>query len=77
MSLPLIEQGNSWVGLFFCYIIIMAIYYSNTWNVSLLLLFSLYLLDFFFPPPLVSGLSDVVHLNFFCERVHLSSIGGI
>ncbi|KAI0265053.1 oligopeptide transporter [Gloeopeniophorella convolvens] len=32
MSLPLIQQVNSWVGLFFCYIAIVAIYYSNTWN---------------------------------------------
>lgn len=24
---------NSWVGYFFCYIAIMGIYYSNTWNV--------------------------------------------
>lgn len=42
MSLPLIQQVNSWIGYFFCYVIIMGIYYSNTWNVSaplLLLLF--------------------------------------
>ncbi|KAF9460047.1 oligopeptide transporter [Collybia nuda] len=32
MSLPLIQQANSWVGYFFCYIAIMGIYYSNTWN---------------------------------------------
>lgn len=32
MSLPLIQQANSWVGYFFCYIVIMGIYYSNTWN---------------------------------------------
>ncbi|KAJ2917485.1 hypothetical protein MD484_g2956, partial [Candolleomyces efflorescens] len=32
MSLPLIQQANSWIGYFFCYIAIMAIYYSNTWN---------------------------------------------
>ncbi|KIM46796.1 hypothetical protein M413DRAFT_440366 [Hebeloma cylindrosporum] len=32
MSLPLVQQANSWIGFFFCYIIIMAIYYSNTWN---------------------------------------------
>ncbi|KAG5634544.1 hypothetical protein DXG03_004176, partial [Asterophora parasitica] len=32
MSLPLIQQANSWVGYFFCYIAVMAIYYSNTWN---------------------------------------------
>lgn len=41
MSLPLIQQANSWIGFFFCYIIVMAIYYSNTWNVCLLLPFSL------------------------------------
>ena len=34
MSLPLIQQANFWVGLFFSYIAIPAIYYSNTWNVS-------------------------------------------
>jgi OPT oligopeptide transporter protein len=33
MSLPLIQQANSWIGLFFSYIAIAAIYYSNTWNV--------------------------------------------
>ena len=27
--------ANSWIGYFFCYIAIMGIYYSNTWNVSL------------------------------------------
>ncbi|KAF9446473.1 oligopeptide transporter [Macrolepiota fuliginosa MF-IS2] len=32
MSLPLIQQANSWVGYTFCYIVIMAIYYTNTWN---------------------------------------------
>ncbi|CAA7257463.1 unnamed protein product [Cyclocybe aegerita] len=32
MSLPLIQQANSWIGYFFCYIVIMAIYYSNLWN---------------------------------------------
>ncbi|KAI9467329.1 oligopeptide transporter [Lactarius psammicola] len=32
MSLPLIQQANSWIGYFFCYIAIAAIYYSNTWN---------------------------------------------
>jgi hypothetical protein len=34
MSLPLIMQANTWVGFFFCYIAIAAIYYSNTWNAS-------------------------------------------
>ncbi|KAF8182044.1 oligopeptide transporter [Pholiota molesta] len=32
MSYPLIQQANSWIGYTFCYIIIMVIYYSNTWN---------------------------------------------
>ncbi|THH32472.1 hypothetical protein EUX98_g1722 [Antrodiella citrinella] len=32
MSYPLIQQANSWIGYAFCYICIMAIYYSNTWN---------------------------------------------
>ncbi|XP_006463485.1 hypothetical protein AGABI2DRAFT_187070 [Agaricus bisporus var. bisporus H97] len=32
MSYPLIQQANSWIGYFFCYITIMGIYYSNTWN---------------------------------------------
>ncbi|KAH9071577.1 OPT oligopeptide transporter protein-domain-containing protein [Lactarius deliciosus] len=32
MSLPLIQQANSWIGVFICYIAIVAIYYSNTWN---------------------------------------------
>ncbi|CAE6519790.1 unnamed protein product [Rhizoctonia solani] len=32
MSLPLIQQGNSWVGYGICYIAILAIYYSNTWD---------------------------------------------
>ena len=34
MSLPLIMQANTWVGYFFCYIALTAIFYSNTWNVS-------------------------------------------
>lgn len=37
MSLPLIQQANSWIGLFVGYIAIMAIYYSNTWNASMTL----------------------------------------
>ncbi|KAH9062284.1 OPT oligopeptide transporter protein-domain-containing protein [Lactarius vividus] len=32
MSLPLIQQANSWIGVFISYIVIAAIYYSNTWN---------------------------------------------
>ncbi|KAF5356761.1 hypothetical protein D9756_006727 [Leucocoprinus leucothites] len=32
MSYPLIQQANSWIGYGICYIVIMAIYYSNTWN---------------------------------------------
>ncbi|KXN87768.1 Oligopeptide transporter 6 [Leucoagaricus sp. SymC.cos] len=32
MSLPLIQQANSWIGYAICYIAIMAIYYSNLWN---------------------------------------------
>jgi hypothetical protein len=35
MSIPLLQQANSWVGLVICYIAISAIYYSNTWNVSI------------------------------------------
>lgn len=34
MSLPLIQQANTWIGIGLCYVIVMAIYYSNTWNVS-------------------------------------------
>ncbi|KDQ33722.1 OPT superfamily [Pleurotus ostreatus PC15] len=32
MYLPLVQQVNAWVGFAFCYIAIMAIYYSNLWN---------------------------------------------
>ncbi|KAJ8693416.1 hypothetical protein PTI98_008409 [Pleurotus ostreatus] len=32
MTLPLVQQANSWIGYILCYIAIMAIYYSNTWN---------------------------------------------
>ncbi|EPT05439.1 hypothetical protein FOMPIDRAFT_1027098 [Fomitopsis schrenkii] len=32
MSLPLTQQANSWIGYAFCYIIVVAIYYSNAWN---------------------------------------------
>ncbi|KAF9010131.1 oligopeptide transporter [Cyathus striatus] len=32
MSVPLVQQANSWLGLSLCYIIIMVIYYSNAWN---------------------------------------------
>ncbi|KAH7340612.1 oligopeptide transporter [Rhizoctonia solani] len=34
MSLPLIQQGNSWVGYGICYVAILAIYYSNTWEAT-------------------------------------------
>ncbi|KAL0580004.1 hypothetical protein V5O48_002007 [Marasmius crinis-equi] len=32
MSYPLIQQGNSWIGYFVCYVAVLVIYYSNTWN---------------------------------------------
>ncbi|PFH49334.1 hypothetical protein AMATHDRAFT_76236 [Amanita thiersii Skay4041] len=32
MSYPLIQQANSWIGLFFCYIILMSIYYTDSWD---------------------------------------------
>ncbi|EPT02055.1 hypothetical protein FOMPIDRAFT_1119079 [Fomitopsis schrenkii] len=32
MSLPLTQQANAWIGCGFCYVIVMAIYYSNAWN---------------------------------------------
>ncbi|KIJ62124.1 hypothetical protein HYDPIDRAFT_114969 [Hydnomerulius pinastri MD-312] len=32
MSLPLIQQANSWIGYGLCYIIFIAIYYSNAWG---------------------------------------------
>jgi len=36
---------NSWIGFFFCYLVIMLIYYSNLWNVSFLLLLSIHVRD--------------------------------
>ncbi|KAF9525053.1 oligopeptide transporter [Crepidotus variabilis] len=32
MSFPLIQQANSWIGYGICYIVIMALFYSNAWN---------------------------------------------
>ncbi|KJA25433.1 hypothetical protein HYPSUDRAFT_64638 [Hypholoma sublateritium FD-334 SS-4] len=32
MSLPLIQQANTWIGIGLCYVVVMGIYYSNTWN---------------------------------------------
>ncbi|KAL0960204.1 hypothetical protein HGRIS_011837 [Hohenbuehelia grisea] len=32
MSLPLVQQANTWVGYAFCYVAIAGIYYSNLWN---------------------------------------------
>ncbi|THH14179.1 hypothetical protein EW146_g6118 [Bondarzewia mesenterica] len=32
MSLPLLQQANSWIGYAFCYVSIIAIFYSNTWQ---------------------------------------------
>ncbi|KIP01135.1 hypothetical protein PHLGIDRAFT_131357 [Phlebiopsis gigantea 11061_1 CR5-6] len=32
MSYPIVQQANSWFGIFICYIAIMGIYYSNVWN---------------------------------------------
>jgi len=34
LNQAVIFLANSWVGYFFCYIVIMGIYYSNTWNVG-------------------------------------------
>ena len=35
MSLPMIQQANSWIGFLVAYIAIPVIYYSNTWNVTI------------------------------------------
>jgi len=71
MSFPLIQQANSWVGYFLCYIIIMGIYYSNAWNVSPPLLSLLqYLICM-----KVSSFPDVVHLNLLRQRIDLWSVG--
>ncbi|KAI0705191.1 oligopeptide transporter [Cytidiella melzeri] len=32
MSLPLLQQANSWVGIGLCYVVVMGIYYSDAWN---------------------------------------------
>ena len=32
VSYPLIQQANSWIGLFICYIIMIAFYYGNVWS---------------------------------------------
>lgn len=32
LSLPLIQQANSWIGYVICYVAMAAIYYSNVWN---------------------------------------------
>ncbi|KAF9225684.1 OPT superfamily oligopeptide transporter [Gyrodon lividus] len=32
MSYPLVQQANSWIGYTLCYVIFVAIYYSNAWN---------------------------------------------
>ncbi|KAF8512057.1 oligopeptide transporter [Gautieria morchelliformis] len=32
MSLPLVQQANSWIGLSICYAAMAAIYYTNTWS---------------------------------------------
>ncbi|KAG9100791.1 hypothetical protein FRC06_003729 [Ceratobasidium sp. 370] len=32
MSLPLVQQGNSWIGYGICYVAVLAIYYSNAWD---------------------------------------------
>ncbi|KZV83654.1 oligopeptide transporter [Exidia glandulosa HHB12029] len=32
MSVPLIQQVNTWVGIFFGYFALLGIYYANTWN---------------------------------------------
>ncbi|KAF8309084.1 OPT superfamily oligopeptide transporter [Clavulina sp. PMI_390] len=32
MSLPLLQQANSWVGYAVCYVAVAGIYYSNVWN---------------------------------------------
>ncbi|KZS93887.1 oligopeptide transporter [Sistotremastrum niveocremeum HHB9708] len=32
MSLPLVQQANSWIGYVICYVAVAGIYYSNTWD---------------------------------------------
>jgi OPT oligopeptide transporter protein len=58
MSLPLILQANAWIGYLFSYIVIAAIYYSNTWNESMILLACRHQLIFFLTVKVLSHALD-------------------
>ena len=70
MSLPLVQQANTWVGYCFCYIAIAAIYYSNTWNViiSFLLSDGINVTISFSPVEIVPHALDIA---LFLQRFHL------
>jgi hypothetical protein len=58
MSFPLILQANAWIGYVVSYIAIAAIYYSNTWNASMILLASRHQLIFFLTVKVLSHALD-------------------
>lgn len=72
MSLPLIQQANSWIGYFFCYIIVMGIYYSNLWNS---LAFPMLSTSIFSSNGSIYEQSAVFGTNFELNRTALAEIG--
>ena len=71
MSLPIVQQANAWVGYFFCYIAIAAIYYSNTWNVIVTILLTDGIdVTYFFSPP-VEILPHALYIPLLFQRFYL------
>lgn len=72
VSLPLIQQGNSWVGYGLCYIILSTIYYSNAWNSKN---FPILSTSIFFSNGSVYDQSSVFGTTFQLNRTALSEVG--
>jgi OPT oligopeptide transporter protein len=62
MSLPLIQQANTWVGIALSYVVLAGIYYSNTWNESIIFLVCKLQLIVFLTVKVISNALDIAIL---------------
>ena len=60
--------ANSWIGIFLCYIVVMVIYYTNTWNVSSSFLAKLFAL---IQGSLVFSFSDAFYIDLLFKRIYI------
>ena len=65
------STANMWFGIFLCYIVVMAIYYTNTWNVSSSSYWNSFALIQGFS---VVSFSDAFYIDLLCGRICIWSI---